>query len=49
MPNPQQPSGISFTDSDQNRDKEHKEKLKDKFEMFYKANKEFNSADSNNR
>jgi len=49
MPNPQKPSGISAIDSDKDGDKKYKENLKRKFDMFYKANLEFNSADSNIR
>jgi len=46
MPNPQKPSGISVIDSDKDGDKKYKENLKRKFDRFYKANLEFNSADS---
>jgi len=49
MPNPQKPSGISVIDSDKDGDKKYKENLKRKFDRFYKANLEFNSADSNIR
>jgi len=47
MPNPQKPSGTPVIDSDEDRDKKYEEKLKRKFDMFHKANIEFNSADSN--
>jgi len=47
MPNPQKPSDISFIDSDKEEDKKYRANLKKKFNMFYKANVEFNSADNN--
>ena len=47
MPNPQEPSGTPVIDSDKEKDKKYKEKLNKKFDMFHKANIEFNSADKN--